>query len=487
MTSLNSISPSYRLFLGFSVFIFLANLLVMNDFASLWNGAEVLNIEYFKSIQNWIGINTFSWRLPSVCITILAFVGIYFLGRKVFGELTTIEALLVLGSSLLVVNMGKVATGDSWLFFALSLSFISLILFLKQPILKWKISYITFLILAAFIHQYSTLVFSLGTCFYLFASHPKGENLRPLLRWTAGILTIRFLYFHDFIDFSVYTFYLSFSNLSISQSLIWMMIGMLPWTGFLWAGIWEMIQKLRKKEEFALIISAGFFGGLFSHALILQCILAFMIARQISAYFRPNYPYKNIVKTGAILHLLFAFGAIMYVMISSFDFFQAIGFRSAMAVGAVYWMTSLTGVIGLVGMNRRFIKGGMALSGLMLTLIFWLQLYPLIETQRNLPKRIALEVEQMMEKNTQDLNTHLFYHYSPVGQNLPLYLKQKGLDFSVFNKNDKLFDLYQKGDIIVVSNEMFLDVKKEQPELEGKQITGWSKFLKEESFWVLKK
>lgn len=386
------ISSSYRLFLYICAVLFLINLLVMNDFAPLWEGAETLmlsNIENntayllpvlkIKSVATILGDSLFAMRLVGVLLLLTTLTIFFFWGKKIFGEGTTLTALLVLGSSLLVVNLAKVATGDIWLFGVLSLNFITLILYLKQPVLKWKIAHWIFIALGAWIHPISALVFNMVLWTYLYFVHPQGKRLNTLLNWLIWLVLLPLIWYSDLLHFQFPIFYGSYGNISYGEYLLFSFGGFLPWIGFVLSGLWDNFQKLRKKEEFAIILIGGLLAGLLSHSLVVQMVLALIVAKQLAAYFIPNYPYKNIVKTGAVLQLIAAFGGITMLMIYSFQNWEAVGFRSAMAVGAMFWMPALVGVIGLLGNNNRFIRGGMALSGLAVVLFFWIQFFPLLK------------------------------------------------------------------------------------------------------------
>ena len=63
------------------------------------------------------------------------------------------------------------------------------------------------------------------------------------------------------------------------------------------AAIVDLIQKLRKKEEMAIISFAFLLFSMISFGLVLQFAIAFMIAKQLENYFKPNYPLADLVKS----------------------------------------------------------------------------------------------------------------------------------------------------------------------------------------------
>jgi len=113
-----------------------------------------------------------------------------------------------------------------------------------------------------------------------------------------------------------------------------------------------------------------------------QAFLALLIAKQMTVYFKENYPFQDWVKTGAILHLLLVFSAAFLLLYNGFIYFEGEGYRAGMSISGSYWALSFVGVIGLYGMRRPLALGATLLSGLIGMSFFWMQLYPLVESKR---------------------------------------------------------------------------------------------------------
>ena len=200
-------SKKYTTFLVAAAFIFVINLLIMNEFTTVFNGVEssfLLDaqiqvgeektaLENRASLPVWVhsimynslGVKEFGLRLPNVLFLLLSMFGFYFFGKKIFGKRTTVVTLLVMGSSFLPVNFAKIASGDIFLFGMQLMNFIFLILFLKQPINKWKWGVWIFIFLGALVHPLSMFVWSIGIWGYLQVFHPKKGNLGDLHMLTA--------------------------------------------------------------------------------------------------------------------------------------------------------------------------------------------------------------------------------------------------------------------------------------------------------------
>ncbi len=401
-----AMTVQYRIFLYLAGFFLLANLLIMNDVTSLWDGAEALlawralNQVPGHAPQELLqaaiigadGIPHFRMRLPGALLLIFSFVVFWLAGRKLFGREVVLNTLLLLGASLLAPNLAKVAAGDIWAMLSQWLAFVIMLRFLKQPVLLWRLAFYFFLLLAIWVQPINALIFLLGSGAFLYFLHPQGKRLRGLNPWLAALAFFLPLYYSGLTTFSQEGFLFGFRS---GRFLLGNLIGILPFLGFVLAGLRETAQRLRRREEMALVNAAGILFALPGHSLALQGILAFLAARQLRSYFDPRYPYAPIVKTGALLHLVAAFCVLTMLMMAGFFQFQGAGFRAMLAAGGIYWMCSFIAVIGLFGPNRRYLLGGMSLGGLLLTMLFWLQANPLLESRRGWVRTLAQQSREM--------------------------------------------------------------------------------------------
>lgn len=404
-----------RLFFPAVTLLVLGNLLLVNDWMTFWNGAEstlllqltesqsptsfFLPLFFLSIFEKLFGFSEFSVRLPGGGLLLLTLAGLYFFGRKIFGQRDALFTLLVLGSSFLLVNMSKLASADIWLFAAQTGAALTLLLYLKQPTLTWQLWCLVLTTLAAFIQPWSSLVFTLGLWLYLYILHPQGKRLAKLYIWALWLLLLPVLYVTDSLHNWPAFFYIGYGANSYGNYLLLQFLAVLPWIGFFIAALWQMGQRARKREELAIITLGWLLVGLAAQSLAVQAIFSLLIAKQILGWQNKKYPYGNIVKTGALLHLILFFFIATLAMISGFLHFEGTGYRAALAVGAVYWIWSFVGVIGLFLNNWRTIVGGMALSGLLAVTFFWLQLYPIWENFRSLPRRIATEAYELSYNN----------------------------------------------------------------------------------------
>lgn len=388
-----------RLFFLLCGLLAVGNLLVMNDVATLWDGAEARFVwmSLFESPRAYFpfrvvaavsggGVHEMLLRLPGVLLLVTAAAGVYGLVHPVLGRAATGWWLLVLATSLLIPQLAKVASGDIWSFAFQWLALAALLRYLKQPKFHWRLLSYALLLAVVWIDPLSGAVFFVLFPAWLSWKHPQGRHLWGLQPWLAVLFSGLLLGASTWLNWMRTGFFLDWAP---GRYFLFNLLAILPFLGFAAAGVVDAIAKLRRGEELSLIVIAWMAAALLAQSLLLQAALTFLIARQLRGYFDANYPYRSLVKGGAILQLLFVFFLAMGAMLYGFGEFGGVGFRSAMAVGAIYWMAGFIAVIGLFGMQRRFVWGGTLFGGLLTVMLFWVQLYPLVESRRNVPQRLA--------------------------------------------------------------------------------------------------
>lgn len=373
------LTQNYKIFLGVVLVLFLINLFIANDVAVIWDGPEAWRVWQMQK-ENF---QLFWWRFPGPVFLCLGFLLFWFLSQKIFGSRSILLALVVLGASLLVPNLAKQAILDSWLLCFQIGALLALLRYLKQAQWLWQILFYGFLIPSLWLAPLNSLLTFgvISTALYFF--HPQGKRFLKLLPWLAIVIILGALYLVGHLDWSTKGFFIAHFQNTFLKNLGYQFLGFLPFAGFILAGLWEVFQKVRKREEFSIILLCWLIAALIGQSLLLSMGLALLVAKQMDAYFIKQYPYRSIVKTGAILQVLLAFLGLTFLMLRGFYEFRGMGFRAALAFGALYWMPALIAVIGLYGMNRRFVLGGTIFSALMATLFFWVQLYPLLYTRLN--------------------------------------------------------------------------------------------------------
>jgi hypothetical protein len=382
-----------RVLFGIACVLLAGSLFWMNDITTLWSGSEAAMIAAaVEGGDGWLpqmilnGLweeGRFVLRLPGVGLFLGLLVGLYFGMRPLFGQMTALLAVWLLGGSLVVPALAKVASGDIWAFVFQSLTLLTILRFFKQPTLWWRVLFYTAAALALWVHPLSSGVLILVVSTILYMRHPQGKQLLSLAPWILVLIGLPVFYFLPFGNWGTSQFGFDYFNTNYFKYLGYNLLGILPFVGFVVAGLVETVQKARKGEELALINLSLLIAALAAQSMALQVVLALLAAKQLQAYFVANYPYKSYVRGVAVMQLIVAFCVIAFALMAGFYELRGVGFRSAISAGGVYWMASFLGVIGLYGMNRRLIWGSPLMGGLAATFLFWVQIYPVLETQRN--------------------------------------------------------------------------------------------------------
>ena len=436
----NKYSTRYRFFLGLTGLMLVVNLLIANDYITLWLGAEsdfLLNAQnglasgggsglefvpgfVLEQLYSYTGFKISYLRYISVIVLLLSFIGIYHWGRKIFGEDTVIVTLLVASASFMLVNVAKLVTADVWLFGAQALFLIFLILYIKQPIVKWLGGVVIFLLIGISVNLLAMLIWSVGLGTYYYLLHPQKNTarsalLKAILPIAALGLVLLFVSPPDTADY----FLFSFGSISYGKYLMYTFLAILPWLGFLIAGLVDAFIKIKDREELAIISIGWLIFGLASMSMVVQLLFAYLAAKHVAAYLRKPYPYEGLVKSVSLFMLLISFIVITLMLIGGWQQLGAGGYQSSLAFGALFWVFGFAGCMGLFLKEKRFIIGGFALSALLVTFAFWAKLYPLVEKFRELPRQL---VEESKKKS--------------VGQDIPLKVAIDSLalrnDFKVY-------------------------------------------------------
>lgn len=448
-----------NIYYGIFALLTLTSLLVMNDLTILLEQGESYNILHVQDqisgttenavapfpntsqflIYKLFDFSPFWLRMSNVVVFLLLLLGIRIWGAKVFGKPQIITFMMVLISSFLMISMAKFAVADIPLCAFHTMSFLFLIICLKQPKIKWQIVYGLFVMGSFLVQPTGGVIYGIGLLLYMLLFHKNRANLKkPLIFGAWALLTLLF-YFLGGFNWSFEGIIFSYQT-SWKEYLSFQLLGLLPWLGFLPAALWDLIQKFRRKEEMAIILFGWLIFSLISHALILQVCLLFLIAKQVENYFKPNYPYKNLVKASSVINLIFIFFVLIAVMFGGFATLRNVGFGSTALFSAALWISGFVAIIGLFSENKKYILGSITLGGALSLTLFWVQINPIINQFRDVSTRLVADIEgkgttiavsESLVENMQ-LNTYV----KGQQQTLLPYTKNINADYYLLNDED---------------------------------------------------
>ncbi len=393
-----------------SAALVIANLLITNAVLPVWLKYEAISLLKVLSadspapslffparLWSWLyesrGFDEFALRLPSGIVLLAGGLGFYFLSRKIFGTKLTLATLLVLGSSLLTIHSSKFAMADPFL---LSFQLVSLPLilrYLKQDRALWQVGWWLCLLLGSLLDPLSMMLWGAGWWLFLRAFHPQGQQLRDWYFLILYIGLVSFGWMQGLLGRLPESFVLAHGQVSIWQFLGISLLGILPWLGFLPAALRDLVYKLKRGEELALVSAGWLLMALLSFSMILQFVLAFLIARQLLVCLQQRYPFGGLVKVFNLLVLVLVFCGAFAAMLGGFTNFGPDGFRAVMAVCALFWVGCFIGVLGLFSKNEWMLISGFGGAGLLSALAFWVYLSPFIQQNLSIGDQMSKKVE----------------------------------------------------------------------------------------------
>lgn len=408
-------SARFRFFTWLIFFLGLASVLVMNDAASPWPGAEALLLSelggrpagpvaaewnaYWPALLYrllpWEGALWLFWpRLLSV-VAVVAMAGLFYgWGRDLFGRPTVMHTLLVVAASFFLPVMGKVATPDSWVLLLHTGGWLGYLRWSKRPGGRSGWIALALMGIAATVSPFSTLLL-IALLFLL----PALLGYRPLPRAAYSAIGLIWLIsglsllLSDFQDLPLYWTPANGIN-SYGGFLLYNFLGVIPFVGFLLAGLRDMAFKAQKGEELSRLLWVAMVAAFLAQSPLFALLIALVVGKQLLVSFQPKYPWGNWLKTGQLLHLVLAFVAAVLVLIGSTLQLRVEGFRATMGLAAAYWMFSFIAVIGLYGRKRDYVVGGTVLAAALPALFFWVQIYPYLEVDRRWPAELVDRVQQ---------------------------------------------------------------------------------------------
>ncbi|NJC25532.1 glycosyltransferase family protein [Neolewinella antarctica] len=405
-------SSRFQFFLWICSFFFFAALFIRLDVITPWPGAESLALDHAlsnlrgDSPLSFLYYQLFGWgqsidestqaiwlfpRIISAVCTLLTGFFAYRYGSRLFGKSGMALGLLCAGASIFLPFFGKVATSDALGLLGQSGFLFTTFLAGADRERNYLLSAGIFLFLAGLAAPISTIVFGLATIFAARTILGGGKQWLNLVYLLALPLAVLLLQGNQ--GERSYWFWGS-QPLAYLKFLGYSLVGFLPVAGWMLAGLRDVLYKARRGEQAGQLFAASLVIAFVTQSLVFPLIIALLAGKQMQLYFEvKQYPWRDWVRGGAVVHVVLAFLGAFVVLLFSGISFPGEGFRAALGMGAAYWIFSLFGVIGLYGEKRDFAIGGTLLSGLLGVLFFWVQVYPYFEAERNWADRLANKME----------------------------------------------------------------------------------------------
>ena len=325
-------------------------------------------------------------RLLSALWLLLAGFFTYRYTARLFGKETGQLALLCSGASLFLPFFGKVATADTLALLGHSGMLWSVLLYVLANDRRLIYGFGVFVLLGAVAAPVSTLLLSM--MIVVLAVFQRTDYSWTVPAGVAVGVSCLVLLVQGPQGANTYWYY-GQEDSRVLDLLYYGLLGMLPLAGWTVAGFRDVIFKARNFEQFSLIIGMAMVVTLLAQSLLFMYLVALLAGKQMQLYFRePNYPWKDWVRSAAVIQLVVAFIAAFLALTGGSIAFPGEGFRAALGMAGAYWIFSTLGVIGLFGDRRDFAIGGTVLAGVLTVMFFWVQVYPYVEAGRSWPEEL---------------------------------------------------------------------------------------------------
>lgn len=472
-----------RLFLALSSLLIVGLLLFQNDVVALWDedeaayaafGAEMLETGdwvnpgftwseihrktpfHFWSIAvsySLFGVNTFALRLPGVLAIVLTLLTLWALGRKLFGESTARLAALILGCSLAVPTLAKIAFTDAWLVFWETLALLLLFRFMQQP--RWQLSLAFWLAIGfgVLVKGPPILILTGGVWLFLAIFHPQRQTIWKTQPWLG--LPLALLPFGlwmwaswaadngQFMTFLYEWYVLARINGNVlgqtgppGYHLLVILLAFLPFLPFFPAALASFVQQLKKREANALYLAGWLlFAWLFyeamssklpSYALGAHPAFALLLAQSMLSWEKEGR-YKKWVKGGGIAFLILLLIAALLLQLKLPLAFGELADAAAgplTGLAMLLWMGALLiGISVFVKKAEAVLLGGMLGLGLAIGFTAWGSIVPVLE---NSPVKATAKIGQAAAQKA-DSTTPVLLWGMDVKQtipSLPFYLSR---------------------------------------------------------------
>lgn len=399
---------------GMVVLALIGNLIAAGELLSFWEPGETYNIGLLQSgehqfylpallmglMKNTFGLDHLALRFPGILLFLGSLGSFYFVLKDLFGKETLLTFLIILSSSILLVNVCKFAFGDVYLFSFQLFSFACLLRMLKTPTTKWSVGFWISTFLGSLVHPISMGIWSAGWWLWLYYRHSKGANLKGHLLWIPYLILVGVLLFTGRINWAAPGFFFSFDLWAYGKYLLIILLACLPWLGFIPSGIKDLRYKRKKGEELSLFILGWIFLGFLSYSMMAVAGLLFLSAKQVQLCTDEKYPFRKSLQISTSFVLVLTFFGVFLLLMMSYNLFDAPGFRAAVLTGGCFWALVFLGCIGTLLRKELFMIGGFTFGGLLLSAFFWARYGPLLETKQDLPKQL-IELLETPNDNSQ--------------------------------------------------------------------------------------
>ena len=413
------------------------------------------------------GVNEFAVRFPSALFILLTLVLTYFGTKKIFLDEERLLGMIVLGTSFLVMSLGKVSVTDATLLFFTTLCAVSTLQVLLHRDKKWIFFFWVGFSMALLTKGPPVILFMGVFAFLLFLFHPQRKNLFLLHPWFFLPISLMPLFYWGylcrqspegkaFIDWMIDWYILKRVGGSVfgqtgppGTHLLGFLLFFMPYFMVFPKAVYYGVKDLFNKEKSTgFLLATWFISGWFIYELTPSKLPAYTIAAHI--------PLSMLIGRMLLMELPKKGMIYLHIIINSLLFLALIVAPVYLNFSkAIQWTFGLTGlgfIIASLFLLRHQSRSSLVkyLCGLNIVFqgILWCLLLPVGNELKNGSLRVAQFVEQSAPKNAQVIIANNASH----PPSLPFYLKQRFTKVAEEYQEEELLKRYLEKDNILVLN-----------------------------------
>lgn len=360
-----------------------------------------------------LGENEFALRFPAVLSIVLTIFSLYWFGRKAGGNDNALAGALVLASSFLLPNFGKIALTDHLLLLCSTWAMLGLWNFLNAPSWKWNLLMWAGVSLGLLTKGPPILILFGGVWVFCALFHPQRKRLIGTHPWLFLPLALAplaaWVYATTVQDGGVFAHFLwdwyvakRVGGSVFGQSgfagyhLVVLVISFLPWFTFFPSSLANLVSNVRQRHaDDIFLLGWILFGWIFyelmasklpSYSMAVQPAIAFLIGRQALYSERKDYKYFTWDRASVVLFLFAMFALSMLILVAAYQLLFPVvassGMLRAIPAAMVGWVASFIAVVGVYlhdDIRHKVASASMAVAGVGMVFLLWLSVMPLVE------------------------------------------------------------------------------------------------------------
>jgi hypothetical protein len=369
------------------VFIAINALFVLNEQTNLLIDSEFKLIlgERFDENPIWVSLSqtlfdsfseqAFLWRLTTMISIVISILVSFRIGKRLFGKDSLQWAMIIMTCSIFLLFYARFYALDN-LYFALQMPLaLLLISFIKTRNKKDLVIILPLALLCLSLDWYKTFIFlsmfGIGTYIFLYQTN-KALKYTYLI---AAFLLAIFNYF--FIGSTLFNsmFLFQAANLQLHVFIGILILGFLPFIGFVIAGLVSLPVQVSRKDEFSIWMFLLLIPALLSFSMLPVFVISMLVGKHSLAFASERYKYKGLVKTIFLVHLTLILVGGIVALIWAFLEYRGAGFRAGLGLCSIYWILGFSTVVGLYGGNMKYYLRAPLLAGPLFILFFWVLAY----------------------------------------------------------------------------------------------------------------